>query len=211
MEWIVQLPILFFSIVFHEVCHGWVALRNGDDTAKRLGRLSFNPVDHIDPMGTIVLPLICVLAHIPPIGWAKPVPVTASRMRSPRWAMVRVAVIGPLSNIGLSLTAAVAFRLIAELPGFSPDLQRTILNALLFTVQINLFLAFFNLIPIHPLDGSKVLSGTLPARARQRYELHRRYGFALIMLMVYSGAMSAVVMRPSRLVLGLMVKMGLIW
>lgn len=211
MEWIVQLPILFFSIMFHEVSHGLIALRNGDDTARRHGRLSFNPLVHVDPVGTIFLPVLCLLAHVPPIGWAKPVPVDAGALRDPRWAMVRVAMIGPASNIFLSFAAALLFKLTAIMPAFFPPFQGTMLNALLFAVQVNLMLAFFNLIPIYPLDGSKVLSGLLPLDLRRTYERHIPYGFVLILLFVYLGVMRPFVMIPSALVLGFLVKLGLIW
>lgn len=211
MEWIIQLPILFFSVMVHEFCHGWIALRNGDDTALRNGRLSFNPISHIDPFGTLVLPALCVMAHFPPIGWAKPVPVDSRKLRSPRMAMVRVAMAGPFSNLALSFAAAVAFKLSAGLPAFFPLHQEILLNALLFGVQINLMLAFFNLIPIHPLDGSGVLSGFLPLRARLFYDRHKPYGFAIILLMVNLGITRSLMMAPSAFVLNLLARMGLIW
>ncbi len=211
MEWIVQLPILFFSIMVHEVSHGIVALRNGDDTAKRAGRITFNPLPHIDLFGTIILPVICLTSHLPLIGWAKPVPVDNSRIASPRWGLLRVALIGPLSNIALSLAAAVAFRLVAALPAFAPGFQRTVLDALMFCVSVNLFLAYFNLIPIHPLDGAKVLANLLPANLRQRYNRHARYGFLIIVALLAFGAIRVLVLAPAVATLAFYEKLGLIW
>lgn len=211
MEWIIQLPILFFSIMFHEVSHGFVALRNGDDTAQREGRLNFNPISHIDPVGTLILPAVCLLTGIPMIGWAKPVPVNPYLLGNDRWALVRVALVGPASNLALALFCALAFKLTASLPRVLPGLQATALGALLFGVVCNLFLAFFNLIPIHPLDGSKVLSGVLPLEHRIRYERHAPYGFMIILAMVFLGLLGPLVSRPSNLVLGLFSRLGLLW
>ncbi len=211
MEWIIQLPILFFSIMFHEVSHGLVALRNGDDTAKLEGRLNFNPVSHIDPVGTLILPLACLLAGIPMIGWAKPVPVNPNLLGNDRWALVRVALIGPVSNLALSLACALLIKVLISLPPFMPGLMTAMVEALLFGVVCNLFLAFFNLIPIHPLDGSKVLSGVLPLRHRLSYERHAPYGFMIILAMVYIGALRPLVSAPSNLVLGLFSRLGLLW
>ena len=206
-----QLPILFFSIMIHEVSHGLVALRNGDDTARRAGRLTFDPRAHIDPFGTLFLPLMCYTMHLPMLGWAKPVPVNPARLVGRRWAMLRVALMGPLSNLALSLIAAVLFRVIAGVPAFSPHLQGTILNALIFAVTVNIFLAYFNLLPIHPLDGSKVLSGLLPLEWRRLYERHIPYGMIIIVLMISFGAVRHLVTTPSQLTLALLVKAGLIW
>ncbi len=211
MEWIVQLPILFFSIMIHEVSHGLTALRNGDDTAKRAGRLTFNPAAHVDPLGSVALPLFCLITHLPLVGWAKPVPVNASHLVSRRWALLRVALMGPLSNILLGVAAALMFRLVASLPAFFPQFQATILNALLFAVSVNLFLAFFNLIPIHPLDGSKVLSGLLPTRYRLTYERHVPYGVMIIVMLISFGVVKQLVTTPALLTLNLLAKLGLIW
>lgn len=210
MEWIIQLPIVFFSIMFHEVSHGWTALRHGDSTAQRQGRLSFNPMVHIDPVGTLILPVFCLLAGLPPIGWAKPVPVNAGALRGGLSSMITVAAMGPLSNITLSLFAALAFKILIQLPALEPGYQTTIMQALIFAIQVNLFLAFFNLVPIHPLDGAKVVSGLLPWRMRRSYDQHQPYGFALILILVYFGAMQPLVSVPSRLTLNLMIRVGLL-
>ncbi|MBI3551001.1 MAG: site-2 protease family protein [Elusimicrobia bacterium] len=211
MEWIVQLPILFFSIMVHEVAHGLTALRHGDDTAKRAGRLTFNPLPHIDIMGTVLLPVFCMLSHLPMVGWAKPVPVNPTRLRGRRWGTFRVALAGPVSNLALGLTAAILFRAVASLPPVFPLFQYNLRNALLFAVSVNIFLAFFNLLPVHPLDGGKVMSGLLPLRYRLSYDRHAPYGFMIVVLLVSFGLVNTLVMAPSRLTLELFARLGLIW
>ncbi len=211
MEWIVQLPILFFSVMVHEVCHGWVALRNGDDTARRAGRLTFNPLAHLDPVGSVLLPLFCLLSRLPLVGWARPVPVDPSRMVRPRWALFRVALVGPVSNLALGLGAALLFRGLASVPAFFPDFQNTCLNVLLFTVSVNLFLAFFNLIPVHPLDGGKVASALLPPRLRDAYERHAPYGVMIIVGLMVLGLTGPLVRAPSAAAMGALARLGLIW
>jgi Zn-dependent protease len=211
VEWIVRLPILFFSIMVHEVTHGIVALRQGDDTAKRAGRLTFNPLPHVDIMGSVLLPIFCLVSHLPLIGWAKPVPVNPTKMRRRRWGTFIVALAGPVSNLVLALGAAVLFRAVASMSFISPEFQKNLLGALLFGVSINVFLAFFNLLPIHPLDGGKVMSGLLPQRYRIRYDRHAPYGFAIILLLVSFGWVNRLVVAPAELTLDLFMKMGLIW
>lgn len=211
MEWIVQLPILFFSVIVHEISHGLVALRNGDDTALRSGRLTFNPSAHVDPMGTLLLPIFCLISHMPLVGWAKPVPVNPNRLHDRRWAMLRVAAAGPASNLALSLAAALLFRLVAGLPALLPDFQATIRDALLFTVSVNIFLAFFNLVPVHPLDGSKVMSGLLPLQYRIAYERHIPYGFMIIVGLIAFGFVRVLVTAPSVVALDFLIRLGLIW
>lgn len=211
MEWIVQLPILFFSIMIHEVAHGLVAFRHGDDTARKAGRLTFNPIPHIDPVGTIMLPLFCRLVSLPMIGWAKPVPVDPKKLDAPRWSVLRVALVGPVSNIALSFCAALLFKMTSFIPGFFPNFQLTVRKALIFTVSINLFLAFFNLIPIHPLDGSKVFAQLLPKRARELYMRHARYAVFILVLLIARGWIHWIVVPPSFAALELYRRMGLIW
>src|SRR3989338_4215350 len=134
MEWILQLPVLFFSVVFHEFAHGFTAYRRGDDTAYLSGRLSFNPLPHIDPVGTILLPAACIFLNFPAIGWAKPVPVNPYRLHSPKTDMAWVAISGPLSNITLALLAAVSFKLVGMFMG--GDRAYTLLRMLGFAVVI---------------------------------------------------------------------------
>ena len=193
MEWILQLPVLFFSVVFHEFAHGYVAHRRGDDTAYLSGRLSFNPLPHIDPVGTILVPAACIFFNFPAIGWAKPVPVNPYRMHNPKSDMAWVALSGPLSNITLALLAAVSFKLVAVFMG--GDLAMTLLRMLGFAVVINLLLAVFNMIPVFPLDGSQVAMGVLKGRALEIYEKHLPYGMYIIIGLVVTGALQ-VILRP---------------
>ncbi|MBI5596475.1 MAG: site-2 protease family protein [Elusimicrobia bacterium] len=210
MEWVLQLPVLFFSVVVHEFCHGVAAYERGDDTAERAGRLTLNPLPHIDAFGTIFLPLLCLFSSVPVFAWAKPVPVDPSRMRDPKGDAVKVAAVGPLSNILLALASAVMYKLVHSTAFFAPEVRGSALDLLLFGVTINLFLAFFNLLPIHPLDGSKVLAGLLPARARAAYLRHVPYGMIILMVLLFTHGINAFVVLPLKLVLALWVKLGII-
>jgi len=191
MEWILQLPVLFFSIIFHEFAHGFTAYRRGDDTAYLSGRLSFNPLPHIDPVGTVALPALCLLAGFPALGWAKPVPVNPYRLRSPRADMAVVALSGPLSNLALVLVSVVLLKLVAyALPGSALTEPLAIIFG--FSIQINLLLAVFNLFPVYPLDGSQVALGLLKGRALELYERHLPYGFYIILGLVVTGLLQKI-------------------
>jgi len=194
MDWILQIPVLFFAVIFHEFSHGYTAYRRGDDTAYLSGRLSFNPLPHIDPIGTVLLPAACALMHFPMIGWAKPVPVNPSRLRNPRSDMAMVALSGPLSNILLVMVSVVAFKILTY-NFLSPNLTLTLIKMLQFSVIINLLLAVFNLIPVYPLDGSQILLGVLKGRALEIYEKHLPYGMYIILALVFTGALQYI-MRP---------------
>lgn len=181
---VLVLSVLFGSVILHEVSHGVVALRFGDDTAKRAGRLTLNPVSHIDPVGTIILPAILVLAGSPPFGWAKPVPVNPSRLRSPRNHTLLVSLAGPAVNIVLALVAALALRSVLPERFVNVD-DLSITTRLLVNLGIvNVVLAVFNLIPIPPLDGSAMVERLLPAKWWPGYLKMRQYSMGLLLVLV---------------------------
>lgn len=187
---------LVFAIVFHEVAHGWTAYAFGDPTAKEARRLSLNPLRHVDPIGTVVLPLILAVAHAPIFGWAKPVPVRAERLRNPRVQMMLVGLAGP----GMNFLLAVLSALLLGLGVITSDfLQQMLVNF----IAVNLFLGLFNLLPIPPFDGSHVVAGLLPERLARPYRQLGRWSmlifFTLLLILptVFKvNIVSAIVMPP---------------
>jgi Zn-dependent protease len=179
--WLIPLVV---AIVLHEISHGWVANAFGDPTARERGRLSLNPVRHVDPVGTIVLPLILAVSGAPVFGWAKPVPVVAKRMRNPRLHMMIVALAGPGMNLFLAMLGGIALALFRP-DSLPEDPARLFLLANLVNfIAINLFLAVFNLLPLPPFDGGHVVEGLLPRRAARHWVKLGRFGFPLLIFLL---------------------------
>jgi Zn-dependent protease len=179
--------VLVPSVILHEVAHGALALVFGDDTAKRAGRLTLNPLPHIDPFGTIVLPALLAVTNIGAFGWAKPVPVTVSRLRRPRDHGLLVSLVGPAVNVALAVGCALAYRLgLPEATRAVPvlHLQPLVAQILFLGAYVNVLLAVFNLIPIPPLDGSAVVERLLPRRVLPGYYRLRPYTLVLPVLLV---------------------------
>lgn len=181
---------LIFAIVFHEVAHGYVARAVGDHTAARLGRLTLNPIRHVDPVGTIVLPLVLAIAHAPIFGWAKPVPVEGRNLRNPRRDMIFVALAGPATNFVLAIVAAFALVALLASAGGVPagvppyTVVRFAFDNLFNFIIINVFLGTFNLIPLPPFDGGHVVAGLLPRAAAVQYAKLARYGIPILLILI---------------------------
>ena len=178
---------LIFAIVFHEVAHGLMARRLGDPTAQEQGRLSLNPLKHVDPLGTVILPGFLALTHLPVFGWAKPVPVAASRLRHPRRDMMLVGAAGPGSNFIMAAIAALLLGLVLRPYGGAQEpagaMGFLVLNLFNF-ISINVFLALFNLLPIPPFDGSHIVEGLLPERAAHAYGKFRTVGMLIPIFLI---------------------------
>jgi Zn-dependent protease len=187
------LPILLFSIVIHEVAHGWIALRLGDSTARDLGRLTLNPIPHIDPIGSIAIPLLSYIsAGSVFIAWAKPVPVNPAHFRNFRRDDILVSIAGPCSNLLVAFLCSVFYiislRFVGSLKFIESDFQREMATFLIRMfaagITLNIFLAVFNLIPIPPLDGSHVLSSLLPAQVGEKYRQIGFFGILIIIMLM---------------------------
>lgn len=181
-------PPVLIAIILHEIAHGVVANYLGDDTAKRAGRLTLNPIPHIDPFGSVLLPLLLVVIGSPFVfGWARPVPVNFANLRNPKRDMVAVAVAGPGTNILLALLSAAAAHLF-----FAIGMELPTAVAVM-AVRINVALAVFNLIPILPLDGGRVLFGLLPREPAMAFARLEPYGMLIVMALLFTGTLSAIV------------------
>jgi len=196
-----SLIAIFTAIVLHEVAHGYMALRLGDPTARDLGRLTLNPLAHIDPIGTILVPIVLAILNAPLFGWAKPVPINPRNFRNPFRGMLFVALAGPGTNIALALGASVIGRLLLLMvpqslstasASFGMNLLTSLFTLLGYFVIYNLFLAGLNLIPIPPLDGSRVLTYFLPTEGRRIMLSLERYGFFIFAGLLYLGVFNGV-------------------
>ncbi len=184
------IPFLL-AVVIHEVSHGYVAYKLGDNTAKYMGRLTLNPIAHIDPIGTVLLPVILIIAHSPVLfGWAKPVPVNFFNLRNPKRDSAIVAAAGPASNILMAIGFAIIYHVFVHLP--IPYIQQPTLITCVFGVELNLIFAFFNLIPILPLDGGRILAAMLPPRWAYSFSKIEPYGMYIVIALIFLGVFNAI-------------------
>jgi Zn-dependent protease len=198
--------VLVFSISAHEAAHAWMSNRFGDDTARLLGRITLNPVAHIDPIGTLLIPIVGFIfgsmggtvARIPLIGWGKPTPVNPLRWRDKDRANVMVSAAGIIVNTFIAICAFVVIKVLLMTGGFetmSPQLREPVILFLQLFLTMNISLAVFNLLPFPPLDGSKILETFLPASAQPILTLMEQYGFIILMMLIYVGFFGAI-LRP---------------
>ena len=180
----IQLPPLLFALTVHELAHGWVAFRLGDPTAKLAGRLTMNPLKHLDPLGVLAFVIM-------KIGWAKPVPVDPRYFRNPQKDMLLVALAGPGSNVLLAIASALLARVLVSVPVLPLFVLQPLVGMLVASVWINIMLAVFNIIPIPPLDGSKVLMGVLPPEAARSFARIEPFGFFILLALFYTGVIGA--------------------
>jgi len=188
MSVLLSLCIFFFAVIIHEYSHGWVAWKLGDSTARFMGRLTLNPLAHIDPIGTIFLPLILIMTHSPVLfGWPKPVPVDFFNLNNPKRDMVWVGLAGPAAN----LIFAILLSLLLKIPFLTASYFAV--SVITTAIMANLVLAVFNLLPIPPLDGSRVAMGLLPYHLSAEYAKIEPYGFIIIFALLWIGAINTII------------------
>jgi Zn-dependent protease len=196
--------VLLISLTVHEAAHAWSADRLGDSTARLLGRLSLNPAVHVDPIGTILFPLIAMATNLPLIGWAKPVPVNSARLgRNWRQKFMAIAAAGPASNLLIAIVAAVVLRLVAPVD-VSPTgigISGRLAEGLYMAVRVNVLLALFNMVPVPPLDGGNVLAGLLTGSMARTFDQLRPYGFLILYGLMLTGVLWTVISPPESLLL----------
>ncbi len=185
---IFSLVVLLFSVIIHELAHGYVAYSLGDPTAKYQGRLTLNPLKHLDPFGSVVLPLLLFISQSPIlVGWAKPVPINPYNFKDQKWGALKVAVAGPATNIALALFFGLLIRFTP--PEFFNFFTRNDFNILLFIVHLNIILAIFNLVPIPPLDGSWILFKFIPQRFEKIRVFLNQYGIFILIFLIFFGGL----------------------
>lgn len=196
--------VLLLSLTIHEAAHAWSADKLGDPTARMLGRVSLNPLVHIDWIGTVLLPIIAAISRFPLIGWAKPVPVNMRNLRHPRRDFMIIAAAGPISNFLQAFIAAAVLRMVWD-GTLGEDGPGVLVTFLYIAIQVNLLLAFFNLIPIPPLDGGNVLLGLLPPNMAAVLDQVRQFGFLILYALMLTGIASSLIMPPTIFLMRLLI------
>jgi Zn-dependent protease len=194
--------VLLFSLTVHEAAHALTADRLGDPTARLLGRVSLNPAVHVDPIGTIVFPLIAIITNLPVLGWAKPVPVNVTRLRG-HWKRkyMLIAAAGPASNLVLAVVASILLHVI-PVSGRMAEAALGPLGAVLReAVYLNVLLAVFNMVPVPPLDGGNVLAGVLRGPVADMYDRLRPYGFIILYGLMFTGILTMIILPPAQFLL----------
>ena len=192
---IIQFGVVLFAISIHESAHAWMADKFGDPTAKNQGRITLNPIAHIDLIGTIIFPLLLAIAGGPVFGWAKPVMVNPYNLRNPRRANIFISAAGPGSNVISAFAGIVLFLILKNMGVFKGSVGSGIeilLYIFFFFIIINIYLAIFNLIPIPPLDGSGILDGVLKGEALYQYQKIKPYGFIILLIIIYIGVLDVI-------------------
>jgi len=211
--------VLLFAISAHEAAHAWMSNRFGDDTARLLGRITLNPTAHIDPIGTLLIPIVGFLlgsmggqaARIPLIGWGKPTPVNPLRWRNKDLANVMVSAAGILANLLIAICAFTILKVMLMTGAFysmAPSVAEPVLLILERFLTMNVSLAIFNLLPFPPLDGSKILETFLPASARPLLEMMEQFGFVILMILIYVGLLDLII-GPVFLLIDYLLRLGL--
>jgi len=203
---IISAPPILAAIIFHEVSHGFVANKLGDPTAKFMGRLTLNPLVHIDPVGTVILPALLMLTGGPVFGWAKPVPINPANFKDPRRDMAISAAAGPITNVLLALVSLLILKfLTVPLASFLPQAVIVPLTMMFKqSILINVVLAAFNLLPIPPLDGGRVLVGLLPHKQAVLYSRIEPYGFFIVIILLMTGIAGVLINPLINLILALL-------
>jgi Zn-dependent protease len=199
VEFVVLAPPFLLALTVHELAHGYAALKLGDPTASRAGRLTWNPLKHLDPMGVLCFFLL-------KIGWAKPVPVNAAYFKNPRQDMLVVSLAGPGANVLLGVASAVLVKIVLFLDWLPVFFLQPLAQMLAASIWINIMLAVFNFLPIPPLDGSKILMGLLPARLAASFARLENFGFIILLILFYTGILSSIIMPIISFAHGLLVR-----
>ena len=194
---VIVFGVLLFSLTVHESAHAWSAARLGDHTARRLGRISLNPIRHVDPIGTVLLPLVAFTTGAPIIGWAKPVPINSANLQRPRQDFLYIAAAGPSSNIILAVFASLVMSSVPVSPIDIGGAAVPVWSIAAVMLELNLLLAVFNMVPIPPLDGGNVLAGLLPEALADGFDkLIRPWGFVILYALLLTGTLSTIIVPP---------------